>query len=164
MIKVIILPGFSLKNKDWAYEVKKNLPEFDIHVHEWLHWQTGNISNLDVENEIKRLNLSEEVNIIAKSIGTLVLVNLLKTNFVKKAIFNGIPMGDIESKDLHDYEVLADLDINRFLFIQNKDDNHGSHKNVSQFLQKINPDIEVISKPRDDHEYPYWDEFREFLK
>ena len=38
-MKTIILPGYSLRNKEWAYEVKDNLDlEHEVIVHEWEHW------------------------------------------------------------------------------------------------------------------------------
>lgn len=41
-MKTLILPGFSIKNKDWANETKKILEiRFFTEVFEWEHWSTG---------------------------------------------------------------------------------------------------------------------------
>ena len=166
-MKTIILPGFSLKNKDWAYAAKYNLPEIEIMVHEWFHWITESDSDFSIEQEVSRLNIKEPINIIAKSIGTLIVVNMLKQNKenkINKIIFNGIPLNDLKEEDFEVYKVLKDFDLDKTLFIQNEEDIHGNHKEVSEFLKKINPKVKVISKPGDTHEYPYWDEFRDFLQ
>lgn len=164
-MKTIILPGFSLQNKDWAFATKYNLSglEQDIIVHEWFHWISERDEDFNSDMEAAKINISEEINIIAKSIGTLVAVKALKKQKINKIIFLGIPLNDLRESDFKDYEILKDFDINKCLFIQNNNDPHATQKELSEFLQKINKNIKVLSKKRNDHEYPYWEEFKEFL-
>jgi len=35
---------------------------------------------------------------------------------------------------------------------------------VRRFLSGINPNIKIVEKPGNTHEYPYYDEFNDFLK
>lgn len=172
-MKTLILPGFSTKNKDWAYEMKKIIEsKFSIEVIEWGHWSTGNIDfanwNEWIENEIPRvLNQfkGEKVNILAKSIGTLVVMNILKLkpNVANKLFICGIPLHDIEETDKLKYKFLKNFSKDKIICIQNENDNHGTYEEVRAFLNEINPEIKIISKPRDNHEYPYPEEFINFL-
>jgi len=41
-MKVIILPGYSPHNKEWACEIKEKLEhDYEVIVHEWKHWEEG---------------------------------------------------------------------------------------------------------------------------
>jgi len=114
-MKTIILSGFSIKNKDWAYAVKYNLPEEEMIVHEWFHWITESDTDFDAEQEVQRLKLKEEINIIAKSIGTLVAVKMLEKKYkIKKAILCGIPLNDLDGQDFSDYQILKNQDLDRY--------------------------------------------------
>lgn len=164
-MKTIILPGGSLSNREWAYEVKEKLD--NILVHEWLHWSDEN-RRLDVKNEIKRIKEEigeEKINIIAKSIGTFVLVTLLETSKSKinKLVLCGICKNDLNENELSKYNSLKKFDVNKILVIQNKDDRHGSFEEIKDFLAKINPEIRIIEKPGDTHDYPYYKDFKDFL-
>jgi|SRR5581483_10295521 len=169
-METLILPGFSLKNRDWAYGAMKYLP--DSSVVEWRHWTTG---NTDFENWMEwvggELSLifekikEERINLLAKSIGTFAAMNVLKEKpgLVNKLVVAGIPLGDLDQKDKTLYEILGDFAAEDLLCVQNEGDHHGSFDDVKAFLQVINPKIKIIPKPRNDHEYPYFEEFRKFL-
>lgn len=172
-MKTLIFPGFSIKNKDWAYEMKIILePKFQVEVVEWEHWSTGNTDfanwNEWIEKEIPRvLNQiqGEKVNILAKSIGTLMTMNILKVNpnIINKLFICGIPLHDIDKTDKLKYKFLINFPKDRLICIQNKNDNHGAYEEVKTFLNEINPEIKIITKPRDDHDYPYPEDFINFL-
>ena len=103
-MKTIILPGFSVHNRDWAYQVKENLNlNHGVLVHEWRHWSKGSFSLNHELEKIKEEIGSDEVNILAKSVGVYVAFNLIPKlgNKVKKIIFCGIAsVGDDERKSL----------------------------------------------------------------
>jgi hypothetical protein len=46
---------------------------------------------------------------------------------------------------------------------QNEEDPHGDFEQAKKFLSDVNPEILIISKPRSDHEYPYFDDYKKFL-
>ncbi len=172
-MKTLIFPGFSLKNKDWAYEMKKDLnPNFPSEVVEWEHWTSGNTDFANwtewLEKETPKVLMEigdEQINVLAKSIGTLVAMNILKTkpNQINKLFICGIPLNDIEKDDKLSYKVLKDFPREKIVCIQNENDNHGSFNEAKKFLDSINPNIKIISKPRNDHDYPYPKEFINFL-
>jgi pimeloyl-ACP methyl ester carboxylesterase len=168
-MKTIILPGFSRINKAWAEQVKYNLePDFPSEFISWKHWETENSNDFSLPDEtykILQLVGAEEINIIAKSIGTLVAMNVISKIplQLQKAILCGVPLTDIRHEDLHYYDILENLPLYRVSFFQNSNDPHGSYGDVVKFLKDINIRIEVIKKESDDHEYPYWEEFKEIL-
>ena len=116
----------------------------------------------DIVNQIGE----DKVNIIAKSIGSYVLMLLIPKikNHIEKIILCGIPINDLDEDDQEKYRVLSDVDAQGVICFQNKDDSHGSYDQIKDFLSGINSDIEVVSKPTATHEYPYSSDFIEFLQ
>jgi hypothetical protein len=164
-MKTIILPGFSINNKEWGIEALKHLdtPVF----YEWTHWEGE--GKFDITTELKKLlpkARNHKVNILAKSIGTWVTVNLLREKGVSinKIILCGIPLHDLSEGELAEYSSLIEIDPKNILVIQNLEDPHGSFHEVKNFVGKINPDIKLIEKDRSDHNYPYFYSFKEFFK
>lgn len=133
------------------------------------HWNSGQTKNNWIEKEAQKIidnYKNGKVNIIAKSVGTMVCMSVLKLRpeLVNKIILCGIALNDFFSEDKKEFLILKNLSPENILCIQNINDNHGSYSEVEQFIHQINPRIEVISKPRDDHNYPYSENFINFLK
>jgi len=166
---VLILPGFSPKNKTWAQAVQKDLNPFSPTTYvAWSHWETGKAEDQWAEDEAGKINTNsqgKQLNIIAKSLGTLVTMIILKSKpeLINKIILCGIPITDLRKDDEKYYEQLAIFPSDKLLCIQNIDDNHGSYIAVEKFLHSLNPDIKMISTPRANHEYPYSKLFLDFL-
>ena len=169
-METIILPGFSLKNKAWAEEVQTILgSRFPATVVNWEHWKTGNAESGWVKKEAEKivgLIQDRRVNLIAKSIGTAVAMGVLKLkpDSVDRVILCGVPVRDFEKGDEIFYESLRTFPEDKILCIQNSDDNHGSYAEAEKFLHLINSRFTVVSKPRSDHEYPYTEDFINFLQ
>jgi len=165
----LIIPGFSIKNKPWAEEIKKGLPPiFPSSVVYWPHWETGKTEDNWIEKEGEKIILntqSEQINIIAKSIGTDVsmVVLKLKPNLINKIVLCGLPIREFHPGDEKYFEPLRSFPSDRVLCIQNKDDIHGNFEEAEKFIHSLNPSIKIISEPRADHEYPYLNEFIDFL-
>jgi len=167
----IILPGFSSLNKEWAEEIKKKLNlGHSVLVHSWKHWQTGNNADFKTDTEIKKVLEEigeEEVNILAKSIGTRITMYLLEKipSQIEKIILCGIPLeGEgINEKWRKKYEILASFPGAKVLCLQNKDDPFGSFSKVKKFIHSISPQVLIKKMPRGDHQYPYLEEFQKFL-
>ena len=169
-MKTILLPGFSIQNKDWAEEIKSQIGEkINLEIHYWPHWQTGQTvdgwKEIEVEKFFKETE-NQPINLICKSIGTFIAVMAIskKLELINKIILCGIPIYDLRPRDEVFYQVLGKLPAEKVLVIQNEKDNHGSFEEVKKMIEGINPEIKVISKPREDHNYPYPEEFEEFLK
>ncbi len=179
-MKTIILPGYSLSNREWAEEVKRKLGEKNkAFVHEWKHWATGEQKDFSVEGEAKKI-LSEvgsgSVNIIAKSIGTLVAATLLNKQSlassagkiapqINKLILCGIPSAFIKDNKLEDesYFGLKKLSPDKVVVFQNEKDPLASFEKIKEMFSKIDPQIKVIEKDREDHDYPFYSDFEKIL-
>ncbi len=166
-----MLPGYSLKNKDWALAVQENFKhKNDIEVYMWKHWQSGSPGDFSAAGEALNLLAAigrDKVNIIAKSIGTLVAMYLIgeAKDKINKIVLCGIPLGDITPDRQETYrEALTNFKSKNVLVIQNEQDSHGSYARVEQLIHSINKDINVEMGPGNTHDYPYFDEFNKFLK
>lgn len=161
-MKTLILPGNSLGNKKWAEEL--DIP--DKIVWNWAHWESGVESDFDENKEAIKIKAQFEnnsINVLAKSIGTFVLMKLLNSGFMpSKFILCGVPLKGIKEKGVEsDYLILSKYVPE--IVVQNSQDPWGSFSEVSGFICGINPKITVISKEADHHSYPYPDEFNKYL-
>lgn len=169
-MKTYILPGFSETNKDWVDKtVADLLPLIPARGVYWPHWKTGRAEAGWIEEEVQKIiadSKGEKINIIAKSVGTLVVMTLLKIkpNMLNKIILCGIPYDSFSLTDRELFDVLKNFSENDVLCIQNESDTFGSYKKVKEFINFFNPKISVISKPYSGHDYFYQENFIEFLK
>jgi len=167
-MKTIVLPGYSERNKEWADEVADFLggKGIDCYTHYWSHWKNG--GSLATKKEIKKiLKILEDgnVNIIAKSAGVMVAMNLVPEieGRVNKIIFCGIAsVAKEERKDLL-RGVLDAVPVENILCIQNENDKYVTYSEALKFYNSVEPGLKVISKPRSDHNYPFFEDFLEFL-
>lgn len=168
-MSVIILPGYSLHNKEWAFKLREDLPSFQIEVHEWRHWNNPEKSfsvNQEIEKIINKID-GKKVNIIAKSVGTRVAMKLLSDHKEKvgKIVLCGIPTDGENKKTFEIYKKgLENIDQQKILIIQNKNDPFASFDDIKKFIGSINFKIRIIEKPRSDHEYPYPNEIMNFFE
>lgn len=166
----VILPGYSPHNKDWAVETSKSLNlNHEIRPIFWDHWTDAEIpfDPKDKAQEIVDVAMSDFLNIIAKSIGSLVAAHIVKAipGRIEKLILCGIPLNDMTEADIEVIrEALHEFPAKKILCIQNEDDPHGNFDQLKAFLAKVNGEIKIISKDRNDHEYPYYSDFENFLK
>lgn len=170
-MRTIVLPGYSLSNREWAEEIKQSLGDrHNVVIHIWKHWETGEQKDFSVKNEAEKV-LSEigkdNINIIAKSIGTLVAATLIDkiSNNLNKIILCGIPVAFLKDNDLENkaYFNLKKLDHKNVLVIQNNKDPLATYSQIKEMFSKINPQIKVVGKDREDHSYPFFADFEDFL-
>ncbi len=166
----LVLPGFNQLNKAWAEEIKYHVDlNQPIEIIEWKHWKTGNakdFSPLEEANGIAKKYANEEINIVAKSMGTLVTMHLfgmIPLN-MSKVILCGIPLHDLKDEDKKLYEALETIPAYKTLVIQNTEDPLGSWQEVTDFLKSMNPLMNVQQRIADTHDYPYWEEFKRILR
>ena len=165
-----ILPGYSIRNKAWGEELTNNLElrSYNPKLHYWRHWDKSISSSLSLRKELPVILEEigkEDVNIIAKSVGTMVAMHVLQQipKQIKKIILCGIPSTSDERLELFK-KSLADFPTGDIVVFQNAKDPLGSYEEVKKFMGKVNPKIKVIKMPRSDHHYPYPSEFRSLLK
>ncbi|MBN1916092.1 hypothetical protein JW796_03840 [Candidatus Dojkabacteria bacterium] len=165
-MKYLLLPGFSEKNKKWTEEVKNEFVKFGIafEVVEWNHWESGNDEDFELREEVNQVvemlekgDRHEGLVILAKSIGSLVAVNIVH-NFserIEKLLLMGIPYRSLSESAKKAFEVLGSLPPEIVKVLQNSQDPLGSYKSVKEFVSSIDPEIEVKMLLREDHYYPF---------
>lgn len=166
-MQTLILPGFSEKNREWAYLTATKLQvDGQIRPIYWDHWTDPDYKFIPEEkaNLISLHTKGDDVNIIAKSIGTLVASMVIQSipKQIKKVILCGIPLRDLSmgEKDIIT-DCLNAFDKSKIICFQNDSDPHGGYDEVKAFLPT---DIKVVKVQRADHEYPNFAEFNDFLK
>ena len=164
-----VLPGGSIKTKEWLEETANRIGvEGEIRPIYWGHWSDPDIKFDKVEKAKLLDNVAglRVVDIIAKSIGTFVggLMIQRSPEKIHKVILNGICLNDLSGEEKETLKsALKLVPPENIICFQNDEDPHGDYEQAKKFLSDVNSKIVVISKPRNDHEYPYWDEFRKFL-
>jgi pimeloyl-ACP methyl ester carboxylesterase len=166
-MKILVLPGYSLHNREWAYEVKKKLSfKHSILVHGWAHWRLGGTlkPKHEVELILKEIG-REKIDLIAKSVGTMVAMLVLRQapEKINKIILCGIPSVSPERLTLFQ-EALENFPEKDIICFQNTADPLAGYIEVKEFMEKVNSEIEVIEESRHDHNYPYFEEFEKFLR
>jgi pimeloyl-ACP methyl ester carboxylesterase len=163
----LILPGFSPHNQEWAESIKSSLNlGHEIIVHHWRHWTKG--GGLALKYELAKIQAEiagEKINIIAKSVGTYVAAKIVATNpaQIGKIILCGIPSTSDVRENIYK-QVFADFPAKKIICFQNEKDPFASFEEVKKFMWGINPQMAVIKKERSDHQYPYPQDFQDFLK
>lgn len=166
----MVLPGYSIKNKDWAIQAAKEVKlSHDVRPVFWDHWEDPDkvFNAKDKADDVVDILLDDTANIIAKSISTLVasyMIEKIPTR-INKVIFCGMPLNDMreENKEVIK-QALRVFPPEKIICFQNDEDPYGSFDEAKDFILTAAPDIQVFSRPRDDHEYPYFHEFERFLK
>ncbi len=160
----LILPGYSSKNKSWAEETADSLKlEGQIRPVFWDHWEDEN-QKFDAEEKATlavRHSKGDKINIIAKSIGTLVAAFMAKEipNQLNKIILCGIPISDNWLKK-GNIELISQIPSDNLIVFQNTSDPLGSYSQVKELF----PNFKVIKKEASDHNYPYYEDFQKFLE
>jgi len=162
-----ILPGYSPRNKQWADEVANNLKlEGQIRPIYWDHWEDESQTFKPKEKKdlIVRHAKGDSFNIIAKSVGTLVAALIAKeaSSQIKKIILCGIPTVSDERLKIFQ-EAFTGFPVEKIMVFQNQKDPFATDEEVKAFMLKVNSKIKIISKDRKDHNYPYYQEFQDFL-
>jgi len=167
-----ILPGYSPKNKSWTDEVAKNIKknikvEGQIRPVYWDHWQdeAQTFKPQEKADLITRHAKGDMINIIAKSVGTLVAALIVKEipEQINKVILCGIPtVSDDRLKISKD--AFSSFPPEKIVVFQNQKDPFATDIEVKEFMRKVNPKIVVKSMPRGDHHYPYYEKFNELLE
>ena len=162
-----ILPGYSPRNKEWADEVAKNLKlEGQIRPIYWDHWEDESQTFKPKEKAelIIRHSKGETMNMVAKSVGTLVAALIAKEipSQVNKVILCGIPTVSEERLKIF-REAFSNFPPEKIIVFQNKKDPFATDIEVKEYMKKVNPKIKVVSKERSGHNYPYYEEFNNYL-
>jgi len=165
----VIIPGYSAHNKAWLEETANSIHgDGEVRSIYWNHWTDPEspFNPTEKANLLDSVTGKRVVDIIAKSIGTLVAAHLITKSpeKIRKVILCGIPLNDLGEEEKETIRVaLGKIPPENVICFQNDEDPHGGTEAVKRFLSEFSEDIQVVEKVRDDHEYFYQEEFNKFL-
>lgn len=168
-MKTIILPGYSYRNKQWADELASQLKiGHDVIVHNWTHWEKSSSGRLSIKQELQKIKKevkTDKFNIVGKSVGARITVRVVSEigNNVQKIILCGVASVSDVTKEAYK-KALSDFPESKIIVFQNTRDPFVPYRNVKDFMNSVNPKIRVIERPGNDHNYPYAEDFKKFLK
>jgi len=160
MKNIILLPGNSLKNKEWAntWALALKANGFNVHVQQYDHWDTGReFADIDIEVEklVKTTQMMKgDYVIFAKSIGSFIAMNAVIRSGIqpKQCIFFGFPFSWLSKNHLNPESVIAlYINIPTTLF-QNSADPITPYLEVQKVVQK-NTNIQCVELKDDTHNY-----------
>lgn len=172
-MKLILLSGQSISNKEWIESVSNKLQSKypNTHIQQYSHWNTKE-KYADIEKETKELinnikNTKEEYCIFAKSIGTIIALNTLKEikHKPKFCIFLGIPLN--LSKELgYDIKKLSFNTSFPIKIFQKENDSFGKYEDL-KYLERENVKIfkyENTKEENNNHNYSNLEYILEIFK
>lgn len=159
-MKILILGGNSIKNKQWVLSVTETLQQNGLpaHPHLYRHWESGD-EFIDIDQELTVLQnsgaLSGEYSIIAKSMGAVLTLNGLHQGILRptQCLLLGLPLQVIHD----DYIPVASWlppKSTHATFMQNEADPLGSYGAVYEFLTTACvPPQQIVMTAGDTHDY-----------
>ncbi len=169
-METLLIGGGSFKNKAWVEELKAQLepgiPTLPLIFQAWEQGESVNGLNFPLELD-KALKIvgDQKFNLLCKSVGSILGMKILERipTQVEKIIVCGFPLNDFTAEELEAYQVLKNFPVETILCFQNNADPHGSFEEAKSFIAAVNPDIKIVEKIADSHDYPYFQDFKDFL-
>ena len=167
-MKLVLLGGNSVKNKEWLENVRDKLKDLfeECAVQYYNHWKSG--GDVDWKEEVERLGENSNKNcvIFAKSAGIGVSLKAIYEGKVKpiKCIFVGTPLDWAEKhgNELSPYFINYKTST---LFIQQTNDPYASSAELKKFLEKNKlKNYELKEIKGKDHNYNNLDEIRKLVE
>lgn len=162
-MKLILLAGNSLKNKEWVQQVEASLRDLftSTYIHEYRHWMSGSDDFINMDMELERLKSyltsqpAEDYIVFGKSVGTILALKGIHENMLspKKCIFVGTAIGFAKG-------IGANLDLwftnyaTPTLFIQKTRDPAINFVDLKKILEdKHVSGYVLVEEPGEDHFY-----------
>lgn len=172
-MKIFLLPGQSIRNKEWIEEVESRVKGIfsDSKIQYYKHWTLGEKQTdipFETEKFVKLINeCKEDYIVFAKSIGCLILLNSLKLlNRKPKAVLMlGFPyyLSSRLGSDLKELVERVDFKIDIY---QKKYDTAGTYQEVKTLSNEyvfVNM-YECIDEPNDNHHYANYEYISKLLE
>jgi hypothetical protein len=159
-MNILLLPGASVRNKEWIEELSKAYEPFydEVRVLHYLHWNNKDLE-FDLELEIHRLAKKVEgfipYVVFAKSAGSVLACAAMANGILKPnmCLFAGLPLVMIQNHNLPLDKWLAESKCN-VTFIQNENDPLGLYEDVRYFVNKLSLNSTHVYKLLGDtHDY-----------
>lgn len=159
-MKIFLLPGNDIANKDWIERVKPVFSQFadETEIHYYDHWKKETSAiNLNKETGLffdKLEDTSGSFGVFAKSAGVLIALEALADCEERPAfaIFAGFPLRFAEGHEYDLPDLLATVDY-PVLFIQNAFDPAGSAEELRRLTTRLE-NIDFLLLQGSSHDYP----------
>lgn len=159
-MKILILAGNDVSNKNWSLDLRKCLRVTDeVHILQYRHWLQSN-AKIDIKAEVNRLaklnkSWKDGCVVIAKSAGILVTLEAISNNVINpsRCIFIGLPL--VFAQEFNFSQVFKNY-TTPSLFIQNEHDPEASAISVKRFIEshQLKTDqIDISVLPASSHDY-----------
>lgn len=165
-MKLVIAPGNSARHKEWAEKLRDYfLDTYDeVYVHYYRHWER-NEPEADVEYEITALQEKvgdESVDVIAKSIGTVILSFAIHQGAIKPhiSLLLGVPFKILSERNYDLPNLLSNY--NTISVVQNSSDPMGSFADVREYFSDL-AHIKVYEHEGDTHDYLDFQQMKDIL-
>lgn len=170
IMRLIILPGNSPSNKEWADSAKQSFSNSftDIYVQSYSHWDTGK-EFIDFDIELEKLveNVrDDDCMVLAKSAGAMLTIYGVHENkfFPKRCVFLGLPIRFAVENGFALDQWLKSYDVPTII-IQNSNDPVTSFAELKVALVRLNKtNIELIELDGDNHTYDDFELIKEKIK
>lgn len=166
----VLLSGNSIHNKLWVQELKQSIAagSDNVYIHNYKHWDI-NEDFIDFDYELNSLinNIKDfpPFIVLAKSVGVVLALNLLKLNVNKPVacLFMGLPITLTNELGVTLNESFNDIDI-PVIIAQNDKDPFGSFSDVSRLIKHTNNiNIETYKFRGNTHSYINFDEINKLV-
>ena len=164
-MKILLLPGNSVENRDWIREITESLddPFDEIITHEYDHWKKDRPAinfELELDHLQNKISQTDEYVIFAKSAGCILALLAIEKEIIQanSMIFVAIPFAWSRAKQYPLGEYLANLSIPK-LFIAKAKDFLCEFEKLNAYLQKNDVKnfktelYDVKGEPNDNHHY-----------
>ena len=162
MKNILILGGYSKINLNWIENMNEIFSEnYNTHIVKYDNWFNELDMNYDIEIEkiYKLIKENNITNIIAKSIGIYLIVELLKKYPIKinNIIFIGYPLKVLQEKNIDiTYDIVAINKKYTLFFIEQENDILCSYNELINLFKDIN----AIKVNGSDHSYSNYDDIK----
>ncbi len=172
-MKIFLLPGQSIRNKEWIEEVESSVKGIfsDTKIQYYKHWTLGEKQTdipFETEKFVKLINeCKEDYIVFAKSIGSLILLNSLKSlkRKPKAVLILGFPYY-LVSRLGYDLQGLTEKVNFKIGIYQKEFDTAGTYEEVKTLSNEyvfVNV-YECIDEPNDNHRYTNLEYISELLE
>ena len=172
---LIILPGNSPKNKEWAISAREAFMSMfkSVVIDEYDHWSNNREESLDLKLEANKLakiidSVDQPIEIFAKSAGTVLVLyavhnKIIDMSKVHKCVFVGFPLAWALENGLDISTWSENYDIPTIL-IQNDQDPVASAADIQAEQSRGHfKGFELIVQNGNDHLYGNFDDIKEYL-
>lgn len=161
-MKIFLLPGQSIKNKEWIEKVEDRVKEMfsNSKIQYYKHWALGEKQTdipFETEKFVKLVNEYEEDYVVfAKSIGSLIFLNSLKSlkRKPKAVLILGFPYYLVSRLGFDLKKLVENVDF-RMNIYQKEFDTAGTYEEIKTLSNEyvfVNM-YECIDEPNDNHHY-----------